>query len=30
MQRVVEPGGFDLLIGASAEDVRLREVFVCT
>jgi beta-glucosidase len=28
MQRVVEPGGFDLLIGASAEDVRLRGSFV--
>ena len=28
MQRVVEPGGFDLLIGASAEDIRLRDSFV--
>lgn len=27
MQRVVEPGGFDLLIGASAEDIRLRDTF---
>jgi len=27
MQRVVEPGAFDLLVGASAEDLRLRAVF---
>jgi beta-glucosidase len=27
MQRVVEPGLFDLLVGASAEDIRLRGTF---
>jgi beta-glucosidase len=28
MQRVVEPGGFDLMVGASAEDIRLRSSFL--
>jgi len=27
MQRVVEPGAFDLLVGVSAEDIRLRQTF---
>jgi len=27
MKRVVEPGEFEIRIGASAEDIKLRKVF---